>query len=286
MPVLPREERAQDQAGPDLRPARLRALPLCALLALSLGALAFDLSLPRRLPTPAAWEEAASALRAQALPGDAVQVWPPWAERARAAVDAVPVFAEEDLRRADFVGVRRLWLLALPAAPGAALDRAEAALRDRGAVALGEARAFGRLSLRAWDLRAPAIAADLLFGGRPEEAHEVDFVARRCRPVPVGSSGAPALLRLRGAGGSVLHLRAGLIGERAFDDRPPVRVAAFAGGARLAELEVPRARLGQPGWLAADAAVPPGPVEREFALTVDSADPRERPLCLAAWTTR
>ena len=285
MPVLPREERAEDQARPGLSRPALRALPLAALLLLSAGALAFDLTLPARLPDPAAWAEAAAALRARARPGDAVQVWPPWAERARMLVDAVPVYAEEDLQRAEYPGVQRLWLLALPAAPHGDLAGAAEALRARGATA-GESLAFRGLTLQAFDLHAPPLAADLAFAGRREEAHEVSYVARRCVLAPVGSLAQPARLHFHGAAGSVFHLRAGVVGERAFDDKPPIQLRALADGAPIAQLEIPRARLRQPGWLAADAPVPPGPADRDFEVLIGSGDDRDRPLCLAAWTTR
>jgi hypothetical protein len=286
VPVLPREERAEDQAGPDLRQAPLRALPLFALLLLSLGALAFDLSLPARLPSGEAWAEAAAALRAMGKPGDAVQIWPPWAERARLFVDTMPVLAEEDLRGAELFGVQRLWLLALPSVPHAGLAEAEAALRARGATPAGAETRFAGLSLRAWDLHAAQVARDLVFADRPEEAHEVDSVARRCVLAGVGTAGAPAHLHFQGAAGREVHVRAGIVGERAFDDKPPVRLLLLADGTPLLGLEVPRARLRQPGWLAADALVPPGAAERALDLLIESEDPHDRPLCVAAWTTR
>jgi hypothetical protein len=253
---------------------------------LSLGALAFDLSVPARLPDDSTWAEAAGLLRARVRPGDAVQIWPPWAERARLFVDAAPVFAEEDLRRAEYVGVSRLWLLALSFAPHQGAATAEAALRERGARADGEPIHFRGLSLRPYRLAGPQLAADLTGAGRPEEVHEVDYVARRCVRVAVGPLDRPARIDLRGTAGATLHLRAGLIGERAFDDKPPVEVRALAEGAPALALSVPRARLREPGWIAADAPLPPGPDERAFTLVIGSSDPAGRPLCVAAWTTR
>ena len=98
----------------------MRPLPFAILLAAGAGSLLFDLTLPLRLPSESDWAEAAGALRAAARPGDAVQIWPVWAERARLFVDAMPVLAEEDLARADYLGVRRLWVLSLArfATPG------------------------------------------------------------------------------------------------------------------------------------------------------------------------
>ena len=75
-------------------------LAFAALIALGAGSLLFDLTLSWRLPSDADWAEVAAALRSAAQPGDAVQIWPVWAERARMFVDAAPVLAEEDLERA------------------------------------------------------------------------------------------------------------------------------------------------------------------------------------------
>ena len=95
-----------------------RRAALVALLVLGAGSLAFDLTLPLRLPSDQDWAEAAGALRAAARSGDAVQIWPAWAERARLFVDAMPVLAEEDLANLDDPAVRRLWVLSLPRTPG------------------------------------------------------------------------------------------------------------------------------------------------------------------------
>ncbi|HEY6909271.1 MAG TPA: hypothetical protein VI356_07875 [Myxococcales bacterium] len=253
-----------------------RRAALAALFALGAGSLAFDLTLPFRLPSSQDWAEAAGALRAAARPGDAVQIWPSWAERARVFVDAMPVLAEEDLRAYDDPAVRRLWMLSLPRTPFFR-DAAEA-LRARGATPAGGERRFGALSLRPWDLHAPELAADLTHAS---EEHEVDYVARRCLPVPIGGRFAA-----RGAAGAALHLRAGVIGERAYDaNRPEIEVRAFADGALLGTLPVPRTVRDGTGWRRLDVAVPEGSTEREFLFTVSSPDVA-RPFCLQAWTTR
>jgi len=95
----------------------LRTLPLIGLVALGAGSLLFDLTLSLRLPSDADWAEAAGALRARKQAGDAVQIWPVWAERARMFVDAMPVLAEEDPAAADYFQVQRLWMLSLPRTP-------------------------------------------------------------------------------------------------------------------------------------------------------------------------
>jgi hypothetical protein len=249
------------------------------LLAISAGALAFDLTLPWRLPSEADWAEAAGALRARAAPGDVVQLWPPWAERARQFIDAAPVVLEEDLAAADYVGAQRLWLLTLPRVPYAGVARAREALLRRGAVRSSEPARFGALELEAWDLRAPPLGADLTPG---TEEHEVDYVARRCLPVPINR-----LWEARGIAGAALHLRAGIIGERAYDPgRPRIVVTVLADGERLGTLEV-----GGAGWRAVDlplgaaARGGAGAAERTFTFAVSSTDDG-RPFCLRAWTTR
>lgn len=252
-----------------------RSAALIALIALGASSLAFDLTLPLRLPSDQDWAESAGALRTLALPGDAVQIWPPWAERARLFVDAAPVLAEEDLATLDDPAVRRLWLLSLPRTPF--FHDPSAALLSRGATPLREEQRFGALSLRGWDLHAPELAADLT---RASEEHEVDYVARRCVQVAIGSR-----FVARGKAGAALHLRAGVIGERAYDaNRPPILVQAYADAMLLGTLEVPRTIRDGTGWRRLDVAVPRGPAEREFGFVVSSPD-AGRPFCLAAWTT-
>jgi hypothetical protein len=252
-----------------------RRVALVALVVLGAGSLAFDLTLPLRLPSDQDWAEAAGALRALARPGDAVEVWPTWAERARLFVDAAPVLAEEDLQAFDDPAVRRLWVLSLPRTPF--FHDPAVALQARGATPIRDEQRFGALSLRPWDLHAPELAADLT---KADEEHEVDYVARRCLPVAIGGRFAA-----RGAAGTTLHLRAGVIGERAYDaQRPEIAVRAFADGAPLGTLDVPRTIRDGTGWRRLDVAVPGGASEREFAFIVSSAD-AGRPFCLQAWTT-
>ena len=253
-----------------------RRVAFAVLLAIGAGSLLFDLTLPSRLPSDADWAEAAGALRGAARPGDAVQIWPVWAERARLFVDAAPVFAEEDLARADYPGFSNLWLLSLPRTPF--FRSPEAALRARGATPGGGEQRFGALALQRWELHGPEVTADLTRSG---EEHEVDYVARRCLRVP-----AAGRFSARGAAGRTLHLRAGVIGERAYDaDQPPIEVQVFADGAPLGRLEVPRTIRDGTGWRSLDVPVPSGAPEREFIFAVSSAD-RGRPFCLQAWTSR
>ncbi len=260
------------------RSDRLWAVPLLAVVAVGAAALLFDLTLPLRLPASGDWAEAAAALRVRAGPADAVQVWPPWAERARAFVQSLPVRTEEDLRAADYPGVGRLWLLALPRAPFGGLGRARAALRDRGATA-GEELRLGALSLQPWELHGPRV---LSFLTNPLEEHEVDYVPRQCVQVQIGRPPEPGRLQARGVGGT-LHVRAGIVGERAYQaNRGPVRVEVEVDAAPLATLSVPPTVPTEPGWRRLDTAAPAG--EHAFTFLVSARD-ADRPFCLSAWTT-
>jgi hypothetical protein len=247
-----------------------------ALIVIGAGSLLFDLTLPFRLPSDQDWAEAAAALRASEQPGDAVQIWPPWAERARLFIEATPVLLEEDIENADYAGVARLWVLSLPRTPF--FSAADAALQARGATAAGGEQRFGALALRPWELRAPPIASDLT---RSLVEHEVDYVARRCVRVPIGSRFAS-----RGTAGTTLHVRAGVIGERAYDaNRPEIAVQVFADGAWLASLQIARTIRDGTGWRRLDVPLPAGSPERDFVFAVASPD-RGRSLCLQAWTSR
>jgi hypothetical protein len=274
--------------APPARP--WRALPLALFVLLSLGALAFDLSQRARLPGSGDWAELAAFLRTQGRPGDAVQLWPVWLERARMVLD-LPVLAEEELATADYPGVERLWLLSLPG-PYAGVGKAEAQLAARGATKLSGPRQFGPLSLQAFDLHAPPLAGDLLARGPFAlpwpEFHEVQYVARRCRMVPLGTPEAPALISVRGEAGKRLHLRAGIIGEQAYGFGSTVTVDALAEGteAPLARAVVRPSRDPVPAWEQTDADVPPGPAERAFTLRISTPGGQRPPLCVSLWTTR
>ena len=246
----------------------------------SLGALAllFDATLPLRLPTDRDYAEASAALRVRAGTADAIQLWPPWAERARLFVGSLPVRAEEDLRAADYPGVERLWLLSLPRVPHGRLGAAREALRQRGATP-GEEIRLGALALEPWDLHGPRV---LSFLTDPREEHEVDYVARPCTQVRIGRLPEPGRLLARGQGGA-LHVRAGVVGERAYQQsRGPVRLDVQVDGQPLAALAVPPTVPPESGWRKLDAAVPAG--EHEFVFLVSARDV-DRPFCVSAWTS-
>jgi hypothetical protein len=257
----------------------VRRLPLIAIALIGAGSLAFDLTLSWRLPSESDWAEAAGALRARAATGgDALQIWPVWAERARLFVDAMPVLAEEDLAHADYFAVQRLWVLSLPRSPF--FVKPDAALAQRGATPASDEFRFGALALRAWDLHAPAIAEDLT---PTDEEHEVDYVARRCKRVEIGSSFS--LAHYVGSTARTLHLRAGVIGERAYDARrPAIEVTVHAHDEQFGPLIVPPTLRDGTGWRRLDLPLPAAPIS-VWRVEISSPD-RDRPFCLKAWTTR
>ncbi len=89
------------------------------LLLLGAGGLAFQLTLPSRLPSRLDWEAAHTLLERDARPGDAVLGSPAWAERLRLlAPRGLRVLDQPRFAPADLEGVRRVWLVSLPRAPG------------------------------------------------------------------------------------------------------------------------------------------------------------------------
>jgi hypothetical protein len=132
------------------------ALFILALLLLGSGSLAFQLALPRILPSALDWEAAGALLERDARPGDAVAVAPFWAERARTEAPLrMPVLAQRRLTSSDLEGVRRIWLLSLPRAPGftwqAELDLVPLAS------AAEPPQALGRLEVTRYELSHPAM---------------------------------------------------------------------------------------------------------------------------------
>ena len=127
------------------------------------------------------------------------------------------------------------------------------------------------------------IAARVLAPFSKEKGKSISY---ECGMLPIGSTAQPVQITVRGPAGARLLLRAGLIGERAYDFHSSVRVEALAAGATLAAVEVPGSVDPQPAWLAADGAVPTGEVERDFSLRISTAGDPRPPLCVALWTTR
>lgn len=196
------------------RPAANRfAASLLALALLLAGAagLAFQLVLPRLLPSALDWEAAGALLARDARPGDALAVAPAWAERARAvAPPRTPVLAQRRLAAADLEGVRRVWLVSLSRAPGfswqAELDLLALASSAE------PPQPVGRLEVTRFELAHPVLPLAQL-GPRLAEA-EVRAGGRLCTPggsgfrCAAGASVEEAVLEVDGLPRSCLLARA------------------------------------------------------------------------------
>ena len=83
------------------------------------AAISAQARLPGRLPSARDWDAVRALVARDARPGDAVVLSPPWAERARAVLPTTtPVLARSRWSGEDLLGVRRVWLLSIPRAPG------------------------------------------------------------------------------------------------------------------------------------------------------------------------
>ncbi|ACL66375.1 conserved hypothetical protein [Anaeromyxobacter dehalogenans 2CP-1] len=173
------------------RPSPRRGIAIAfaaALVAAGAGGILWQARLPGRLPSALDWAALSALLERDARPGDAVAVAPAWAERARLAAPArVPVLAQARFDRAELTGVRRVWLVALPGAPGRAswLD-AELDLIAR-AARPAERMALGRLEVQRFELAGPRVPLAFL----PDLLARAE-VRRGDQPCPAGADGAPA----------------------------------------------------------------------------------------------
>jgi hypothetical protein len=268
--------RASAMLGLFFRAGRRHAAAVFAAGIVALGVIgwAFYARLPGRLPSPLDWRAAAIVLGRDARPGDAVALAPWWAERAREVLPPwVPVMAFPQLAGEDLVGVRRIWLLALPGAPGhrRELDRE---LTGRAGAIAGPER-LGRLELTRYDLRSPMLplaflpdrlaTAAVSVGDQPcsrdehgvfrcpappfvtvaREVREVDALPRPClyaHPSP----GAPLTLSFPAVPlGRALRGHTGIVGEAALGGASPVRLLVKVDGEDLGSTEEPPAK---PGW--------------------------------------
>lgn len=187
--------------------ARRPPPPRVAALAFALGAAACgaltvvaQARLPGRLPSRSDWIALRTLLEREARPGDAVVLSPHWAERAREILPtSVPVLAQATYAGEDLVGVRRLWLVSIPGAPGFTFD-AEKELLERTARAEPQSR-VGAFEVARRDVAFPVLPLAFLPDHlAPAEAAR-GHVVREVREV----AGAPRpCLVLRPAGGEPL----------------------------------------------------------------------------------
>ncbi len=165
------------QAGRRAGAARLAAWGFALLLlVLGAGGLAFQLALPSLLPTRLDWAAASALLERDARPGDAVLTSPGWAERIRAvAPRELKVLLQPRFAPTDIEGVRRIWLVSLPRAPGFSWQP-EVDLLGRSS-APDPPLAVGRLEIARFDIAHPDLplaslaerlpAAAVSMGGQP-----------------------------------------------------------------------------------------------------------------------
>ncbi len=284
--------RARSTLWPPRAPA-WAALLAIAVAAAGLRGLWFQATLPGRLPAATDWQAVAGLLSRDARPGDAVALAPPWAERGRAALpDRIPSRPDAPLpvlalpsyaaQAEDLAGIRRVWLVALPRAPGGP-GRAAEELAARASTVDGPIR-IGRIELTRYDLREPSLPAWSLSGrlgdavvtggSATREVREVAGLPRTCAVLrPDGA--APIVLRLPPARlGSVLRVHAGPVGDGT--GAGPFVVRLLVDG-----VEVGRLPGGAPAWSPAriDAArLSPG----EHAVSVEAtvAGPAPVPTCV------
>jgi hypothetical protein len=273
-----------------------------------LDGVSFQSSLPGRLPAPLDWAALAAVLERDARPGDAIAVSPAWAERVRLVAPArVPVLTGRPAG-GDLPGVRRVWLAAIPDAPGFGWDaeRELLAMSARHDPAL----ALGALAVSRYDVAAPLLpsaflpdrlaqARVTLAGGacRPDgtgaftcggtstarAARSVREVAGLPRPclvlAPEPGAAAPLTVELPGVPvGRTLLAHAGLAGDPGAP-APPLRIVVTIDGE-----EAGGAELAGPGWqrIAIDTTRFAGPA-RTVALALTASAP-SAPLCLDAMT--
>ncbi len=289
------------------QPVAWAALLAVAVAVAGLHGLWFQVTLAGRLPSATAWTAAASILSREARPGDAVALAPAWAERAREVLpehvpsrpDAhVPVLAFPSLAEGaeDLAGVRRVWLVSLPEAPGGA-GRIAAELASRSAAVEPPLR-LGRLELTRYDLRSPMVPLyafrdhlpSAAVGGTPSrvarETREVAGLPRTCivaaiaaPPTGTAAAGAPepATIRFRDVPlGRALRGHVGLVGDAPPTTRP-VSIRVKVDGAEVARAE---ARAGS-GWtpFQVDTAPLHSPA-REVELEIAAAGPLPRGVCV------
>ncbi|HSN92135.1 MAG TPA: hypothetical protein VLS93_12970 [Anaeromyxobacteraceae bacterium] len=293
------------------RPSRSTAgaLALAAVVvAAGTSSILFQAGLPRRLPSGLHWKAAAALLSRDGQPGDAAIVSPHWAERARSALPAsVPVLPLRRVTGDDLVGVRRVWLVSLPDAPGPSTGVAsELAARS---VKVDDPQRLGALEVALFTIAAPtlplaylpdrlagaevrlgeqACAADASGAFRCQdqavvrvarEVREMDSTARPCLLAAPDPAAGEALVVTFPAVpvGRALRGHAAAVGPRG----GAVRLVARLDGEEVGTIEV----AGGPGWRAfqLDTTRFAGSL-RQVSFAIAGTSPEAPPVCLEAMT--
>lgn len=228
-------------------PVRTAAVAFVAGAAITgAAALVAQARLPDRLPAPRDWAALRTLVEGDARPGDAVVLSPAWAERARELLPAsVPVLAHGRWDGEDLLGVRRVWLVSLPRAPGFS-PQAESELLRR-AARPGPPLRVGELQVTRLELSSPLIPLAFLpdrlaraQGPRASAVREVREVAGVPRPCLVaGDGGAPLALPLSFEPIRIGRFVRGHVGATGAAALPaPVRIALRVGGEEAGVAEV------------------------------------------------
>jgi hypothetical protein len=242
------------------------ALLAAAVSAAGLYGLWFQARLPGRLPSSTDWKALAAVLARDARPGDVVALAPAWAERAREILPEripsrpevpLPVLAYPSYAEGveDLPGVRRVWLVSLPGAPGGT-GPIPAQLAARSGAVDGPLR-IGQLALTRHDLRSPLLPLWSLADRLPaasirgattvaRETREVGFLPRTCVVARFPGPGLePVVLRLPSAPlGASLRGHAGLVGDGSGRE-PSVSLRVKVDGVEMGRAE---ASAGTPAW--------------------------------------
>ncbi|HZI11400.1 MAG TPA: hypothetical protein VE153_13530 [Myxococcus sp.] len=300
-------------------PSFRRALPLLelgGLLLVALLALLFHLRLPGRLPSEGDYRAVAERLKSEARPGDAVLLFPWWAERARLFVPPeLPVYGYLGSDRDDLAAHPRVWVLGQPELPRA--DEAgflEDFLPDRRAV--GTPSRAGTLALALYEngrhrprrfsateayakarvyLESPDGARrDCPFDGTAHrcpgpahlyvapEWHEILYEPRRCLWMHAPGGKQRLVAEFDGMPGGVgLRLEGGIIWEHAWPKEARLTTTYLGvddagSGARLLEVAVPP---GLEGVQKAEVLLPEG-AARAVKVWVQSDNGDRRQVCL------
>ncbi len=300
-------------------PSFLRALPLLelgGLLLVALLALLFHLRLPGRLPSEGDYRAVAEQLKSEGRPGDAVLLFPWWAERARLFVPPeVPVYGYLGSDKDDLSAHPRIWVLGQPELPRSDEESfLQGFLPERRAV--GSPSRAGPLSLALYEngryrprrfsateahararvyLESPdGSRRDCPFDGTAHrcpgpphlyvapEWHEILYEPRRCLWMHAPGGKQRLVAEWDGVPGGVgLRLEGGIIWEHAHP-RDARLTTTYLGvddagsGARLLEVAVPP---GVEGVQKAEVLLPEG-APRTVKVWVQSDNADRRQVCL------
>jgi hypothetical protein len=259
-------------------PFKLPLLEGVAIAAVAIVCAAFQLRLPTQLPSDTEYLEVQKILTAEAQPGDALLLYPWYAEKARIfAPDAMQVVGYQTSDSDDLELHPRIWVLAQPDLPRTSLPDFMKAFGDR-RTQIGTPRDLGHLKLSLYQNgRSKPVrfsATDALanaqvyvegpdgartpchFDGRVQrcpgnsyvavEWHEIHFQPRRClRLFPPGGANKIVAEFPQAPGAESMSLYAGYIWDRGyFPDRGPTDVAADVNGAPVALINLPAGREG------------------------------------------